>query len=91
MRSLIIICIFLLSQISMQSQRSFSRDLYVNADFNPNVISVGELTQCGLVVVNQLWTGGTGPKDTLYSGSVKITLKWNAHTLNHSSQNIPQE
>jgi hypothetical protein len=79
MRSLIIICIFLLSQISMQSQRSFSRDLYLNADFNPNVISVGELTQCGLVVVNQLWTGGTGPKDTLYSGSVKITLKWNAH------------
>jgi len=79
MRSLIIVCIFMLSQISMHSQRSFSRDLFVNADFNPNVISVGEATQCGLLILNQLWAGGTGPKDTIYSGSLKVSLKWTSH------------
>lgn len=79
MRSLIIVFIIMLYQISLQSQRSFSRDLFVNADFSPNSVSVGETTQCGMVILNQLWSGGTGTKDTMYSGSLKVTLKWNAH------------
>lgn len=77
MKNLIAISIMIMSHLSMVGQLSLTRDLYANAEFIPTMITVNQSASCGLVIVNNEWGGGTGIKDTLYSGKLRVTLSWN--------------
>lgn len=78
MKNLIVVsALMIMSHLNMVGQLSLTRDLYANAGFLPEMITVNQTSSCGLVIVNQEWGGGTGIKDTLYSGKLKVTLSWN--------------
>ena len=78
MKNIVIILALMLVQLKGIGQvQDVTRDLYANAEFIPDMITVNQTTSCGLVIFNQEWGGGTGSNDTLYSGKLRVTLSWN--------------
>jgi len=80
MKNAVMLTIILVSQQFMLGQLSLVRDLFVNAEFMPSTITQNQSTTCSVVILNNNWTGGTGTKDTLYTGSVSVQLSWTART-----------
>jgi hypothetical protein len=80
MKNFVIIATALLSQLSLLGQSNLQRDLFVEASFTPATITQNQSTTCGVVIYNNDFATGTGPKDTLYSGSVWVQIAWTART-----------
>ena len=80
MKNILIAVIMIVSHQFVMGQSSLIRDLYVNAVFTPATIYQNQPVTCTVTILNNNWTGGTGPKDTLYAGSVAVQLNWTART-----------
>jgi hypothetical protein len=80
MKNYLLIVIMIVSHQALEGQSSLIRDLKVGAGFQPSAITQNLPTTCSVTITNNNWTGGTGPKDTLYAGSVYVGLSWTART-----------